>query len=188
MRFRIVPFLIVTCLLPRVAVAQGAAARQVVLRPKDVANNAPVKAQTHAVPGYGACSTGYQSLFGSGLGGAQALYSAAYQCPSSATAVQLFPAFASWYEQHYDRQKWRFKLLPALRVGHRHAAWFNADLAGTADIYGKSVKANTITVVFQRDNFLALLQVTYVGETLRTAERSASRLGHIMNRHVVSGR
>lgn len=102
---------------------KGAAARQVVLRPKDVPNNALVRAQTHAMSGYGACSTG-----------------------------------------------------------------FNASLAGTVDIYGKAVKANTITVVFQRDNVLTLLQVTYLGETRRTAEGNARRLGHIMNRHIVSGR
>lgn len=188
MRFWAVPFLIVTCLLPSVVLARGVAPREVVLHPKDVPNNALVTAQTHPVPGYGVCSRGYQSLFGSGFGGTQGLYSAAYRCPSSTTAAQLFPQFLASYKGNYDRPKWDFKLLPALRVGHQHGAWFNAGLPGAVDISGKAIRTKTITVVFQRDDFLALLQVTYVGETLRTAEQSASHLAHIMNRHIVSGR
>ncbi|MGH2448885.1 MAG: hypothetical protein ACRDFS_09845 [Chloroflexota bacterium] len=187
MRVWVVPFLMAICLIPEAAFANGVTARQVVLQPKDVPTNVLVKSQTHAVAGYGACSSGYQSLFGSGLNGPQALSSIAYRCPSAAGAAQLFSAFASWYEKYYDRQKWDFKLLPDLPVGQQHAAWFNAGLPGTVDIYGKAGKADSITVVFQRDNFLVFLQVTYVGETLRKAEHSASLLGHIMNRHITSG-
>jgi hypothetical protein len=129
-------------------------------------------------------------VFGSGLslGGGEAPFSVAYQCPSTATAAQLFPAFASYYEQYYNRKQWHYKQLSTPKAGAQHAAWLNRGLPGVTSSSGKAVKAGTITLVFQRENFLALLQVSYVGETFQAAERTTSRLGHTMNRHIVLGR
>lgn len=125
------PLLIVASLIPHMVLVQGVTAGQVVLQPKDVPAHAQIKSETHAIQGYGTCSSAYQSLYGSGLGGSEALVSVAYRCPSATDAAQLFPAFASFYEQYYGRPKWRYQLLPALKVGHSHSAWLNVGLPGT---------------------------------------------------------
>src|SRR5579884_136559 len=165
------------------AAQSNATARQAVLQPKDVPNNVSIKAETHSIAGYGACSSGYQSEFGSGLGGVEAVFSSAYRCPSTSVATQLFPQYAAYYEQYYNHSKWHYTVLSGVQAGQRYAAWYNWGLPGTTDISGKAFKAGTVTLVFQRDNFIAFLQLTYVGETLKKAEQSIDRLGHIVNQH-----
>lgn len=174
-------------LLPGHAGAQGITARQVVLQQKDLPHNPLVKSQTHAIKGYGPCTGAYQSDFGSGFGGTESVFSSAYQCPSADVAAQQFTGFASFYEQYYHRAGWHFSPLPALKAGAQHAAWSNrGDLGGT-DINGHSIQTSQITLIFQRGSFIVFLQVSFVGESVQVAQRSTRRLGHLVNRRIVSG-
>lgn len=187
MRRLIVVLLSGVMLAPGHVEAQGITARQVVLQQKDLPQNVLVRAQTHKIKGYGPCTSGYQSVFGSGLGGTQAVDSFAYQCPSADVAAQQYTSFASFYEQYYHRSGWHFALLPDLRAGAQHAAWFNRGNLGADDMNGHATQSSQITLVFQRDAFIVFLQITFEGESLPAAERAARRLGHLMNRRIVSG-
>lgn len=188
MKPQIVVLLAGLMLAPTNAGAQGITARQVVLQQKDLPHNPLVKAQTHSIEGYGPCGSAYQSNFGSGLtlGGGQTIYSAAYQCPSPDVAAQQFPGFAAFYEQYYHHSGWHYALLPTLKAGAHHAAWFNRGKLGATDMSGHAIQTSQITLVFQRDDFIVFLQVSYVGESLSAAEHTTERLGHLMNRRIVS--
>ncbi len=163
----------------------GTTARQVALKQSDLPGAVLVPAQTHTVPGIGDCSSGYQSLFGSGLGGSEAVVSVVYQCPSASAAAQVYSQTAAYYQQYYDRKEWHYQVLPAVKAGHEHFAWFNRGLPGTHTLSGSSANFDAISLVFQRDNFIVFVQVTYTGETLAKAEQSVHRLAHIMNRRIV---
>src|SRR5579859_1802386 len=140
-----------------VADAQSLTARQVVLQQSDVPGAVLLKSRTHVMPGFGLCTSAYQSAYGSGLGGTEAIYSAAYQCPSASTAADQFAQFAETFKVYYDRSTWHYKVLPAVLAGRRHAAWYNQGMLGVTNISGKSTQSNMITMVFQRNSFLAFV-------------------------------